>query len=250
MKAARAELTAAHTDLLDMLARENSRKRGGITRRLHEVRRMLWAGYRYTSQAGQDEVVDRLLKQKAGGVFLDVGGYDGMTGSNTLFLEVFRGWTGMLVEPAVPQLKLAQSFRRCPCLGVAVAAEAGEAEFIEVRSGLTQMSGLSATYDNDTLDTVRADPRHKEDVYKVATRTLPDLLEELGTPTPDLVSLDIEGGEVAVLEGFPFEAYRPKIWTIENNTATPVIPSIMRAAGYDLVEFCGPDEIYLDKSSG
>ncbi len=87
--------------------------------------------------------VDMALKQKRGGVFLDVGGYDGVTGSNTFFLEVFRGWTNALVEPVPAQLQKAKEVRRCPCLGVAVAANEGKADFIEVSEGYTQMSGLA-----------------------------------------------------------------------------------------------------------
>lgn len=250
IKAAKAELTAAQTDLQDLLAKEKSRRRGPLVQRLHEVRRMQFPGYRYTSQAGQDEVVDRLLRGKRAGVFLDVGGYDGMTGSNTLFLEVFRGWSGLLIEPVPGQLALAEQCRRCPCLGVAVAPEEGEAQFIEVKQGLTQMSGLAASYDPELLRKVRSDPRHKEAVHQVPTRTLQSLLDELGSRRPDLLSLDIEGGELAALQAFPFDDYRPRIWTIENNTANRAIPMLMRDKGYDLVEFCGPDEVYLDRQTG
>ncbi len=250
IKAAQAELTAAQSDILDVLKAEKSRRRGPLVQRLHEVRRMLSPAYRYTSQAGQDEVVDRLLGGKSGGVFLDIGGYDGVTGSNTLFLEVFRGWSGLLAEPAPPQLKLAEAVRRCPCLGVAVAPDEGESEFIEVQAGLTQMSGLSATYDPDLLNRVRADPRHKETTHVVPTRTLASLIDEVGTKEPDLISLDIEGGELSVLETFDFDTYRPRIWCIENNTSNRAIPILMRKAGYELVEFCGPDEVYLIRPSG
>lgn len=250
IKAAKAELTAAHTDLIDLLDKERSRRRGPLVRRLHEVRRMLSADYRFTSQAGQDAVVDRVLKGERNGVFVDVGGYDGVTGSNTLFLEVFRGWSGVLVEPVPAQLSRAKAVRRCPCLGVAVAATEGDAEFIEVKAGMTQMSGLAQTYDSGLLDQVRADPRHKENVLTVPTRTLPSIIDETGTKTPDFLSLDIEGGEVAVLEAFPFDDYRPRLWSIENNTSTGRIPEIMRAAGYDLIEFCGPDDVYLDNRPG
>ena len=250
IKAAKAELAAAQTDILDALNTEKSRRRGPLVQRLHEVRQMLSPAYRYTSQAGQDEVVDRLLGRKVKGVFLDIGGYDGITGSNTLFLEVFRGWTGLLIEPAPPQLELARGIRRCRCLGVAVAPEDGEAEFIEVQAGLTQMSGLSATYDPGLLDRVRADPRHKEMSHLVPTRKLESLIEEVGTTEPDLVSLDIEGGELSVLEAFDFDTYRPHLWCIENNLANRSLPLLMRRAGYDLIEFCGPDEVYLDRRVG
>jgi len=244
---ARAELHGARADLQARLEGERSRRRGAILREIHELNRMLDPGYRYLSQAGQDAVADRLLRGRTGGRFVDVGGYDGFTGSNTLFFELHRGWTGVLVEPVAAQLEKARLCRRCPCLGLAVAPEAGEAELIEVQAGYTQMSGLSESYDAQILDRVREDPRHREAVRKVQTRTLSQILAEAGIPHPDFLSLDIEGGEIAVLETFPFDRHRVAVWSIENNTGAPRIPQIMREQGYDLVEFCGPDEIYLDR---
>ncbi|ROU03226.1 FkbM family methyltransferase [Histidinibacterium lentulum] len=243
--AARRELSLARAELQEVLRRDRTRRRGAAMRQLHEIDRMLRPDDPWRSQAGQDRVVDRLLGCKSGGVFVDVGGYDGVTGSNTLFFEETRGWTGVLVEPVPAMLDRARVRRRCPCLGVAVATREGEAEFIEVTRGYTQMSGLAGTYDPALLERVRSDPRHREDVRRVPTRTLSSILTGEGVPDPDYLSLDIEGGEVAVLEEFPFEKHRITAWSIENNTADPRIPEIMRANGYDLVEFCGPDDIYL-----
>ena len=241
---ARAHLVAAQSDLARMLDSEKSRKRGNVVRRLHEVRRMLDAGYPYVSQAGQDLVVDRVFGSKRGGTFVDIGGYDGTTGSNSWFFELWRGWYGVLVEPVPAQLDKAKLVRRCPCLGLAVAATEGEAEFIEVTEGFTQMSGLAATYEPGLLGKVRADPRHKERVLRVETRTLSRILDDAGIPDPDFVSLDIEGGEPAVLAAFPFDRHAVGVWAIENNTGTDEIALIMQANGYDLIELCGPDEIW------
>jgi FkbM family methyltransferase len=243
--AARRELVQARAELQAALQHDRTRRRGALMRQVHEIDRMLRPDDPWRSQAGQDRVVDRLLGGKRGGVFVDVGGYDGVTGSNTLFFEESRGWTGVLVEPVPAMLDRARRRRRCPCLGVAVATSEGEAEFIEVTEGYTQMSGLAGTYDPALLEQVRADPRHREAVRRVPTRTLSAILTEEGVPDPDFLSLDIEGGEIAVLEAFPFERHRVAVWSIENNTADPRIAAIMRAHGYDLVEFCGPDDIYL-----
>jgi FkbM family methyltransferase len=205
---------------------------------------MLDPAFPFASQAGQDAVVDALFRGKEGGTFADIGGFDGVKGSNTLFFEQRRGWTGLLVEPVPEQRAKAARARRCPCLPFAVAAEDGEADFIAVRAGFTQMSGLAGSYDPHLLARVRADPRHREAALRVETRTLSRLLTEAGLPHPDFVSLDVEGGEEAALRAFPFERHRVGAWAIENNGGGAGIGRIMRAAGYDLVEFCGPDEVW------
>lgn len=230
------------------LEKNRSRSRGPIMRKYHEVQQMLHPLYLYSSQAGQDRVVDHVLKHKRGGTFVDVGGYDGVTGSNTFFLETNRGWTGALVEPVSKQIERAKKNRQCPCVEVAIASKDGEAEFIEITEGYTQMSGLADSYDKNLLGTVRADKRHKENVVKVKTQTLSAILTEMGLENPDFISLDIEGGEIECLNSFPFDKHDVTIWSIENNTGTSEIKQIMDSKGYDLIEFCGPDEMYFKRS--
>ena len=231
------------------LESNRSRARGPLVRRFHEVRQMLSPLYSYTSQAGQDFVIDQIMKHKREGTFVDVGGYDGVTGSNTFFLETNRGWTGALVEPVKTQLVKAAALRTCPCIEAAIAPTEGEADFIEISEGFTQMSGLANTYDKKLLQTVRNDKRHRENVTKVKTKTLSNILEYAKIPDPDFISLDIEGGEIACLKAFPFKDHNVKAWSIENNTGTSEIKQLMEENGYSLIEFCGPDEVYFKQSS-
>lgn len=241
---AREELRRAEAELQAALKGQDSRKRAPLNRMLHEVRGMLRPGYPFASQAGQDRVIEHLFQGKTGGVFVDIGAYDGVTGSNTLFFEKWRNWTGVLVEPVEAFRTSAQETRSAPCLPYAVAEGPGTARFMAVTEGFTQMSGLVDAYDPEMLDRVRADPRHKETLIEVETRGIGDILNEAGLTAVDFISLDIEGGELAALNAFDFDAYPVAAWAIENNTAGPEIAELMRSKGYQLVEFCGPDEIY------
>jgi FkbM family methyltransferase len=245
----RRELMKAQSEIGQALKGEKSRKRADLNRKIHEIRQMLTPAYVFMSQAGQDVVVDRLFGQKTGGTFVDVGGYDGVTGSNTIFFEKWRGWTGVLVEPVAANLDRAKAARTCPCLGYAVADQDGTAEFITVTEGFTQMSGLSDSYDAGMLKRVRENPRHKETTIQVPTKSLSGILEEASIQHPDFISLDIEGGELAALQGFPFADHRVGVWSIENNTADRAIRDLMHEHNYDLIDFCGPDEIYVRRKT-
>lgn len=244
MKEARRLLEEAGREMAVTLQGERSRGRGVILRDLHILRQMMGEGGRYFSQAGQDRIVDNILKEKTNGVFVDVGGYDGYTGSNTLFFEVFRGWNGLLIEPAPTQIRKAELVRRCPCLGCAVGGMLGNADFMEVTSGFTQMSGFLDSYDPDLLKLVRNDARHQEVVHTLPRKPLNEILREHDINRIDFLSLDVEGGETDIIANFDFDSFDVDIWSIENNAQNTAIPEMMRDQGYDLIEFVGVDDLY------
>jgi len=244
---ARRLLEEAHLEISGFLKTERSRRRGEALHQIHTISNMLSPAPLFFSQAGQDRMIDRLLGGKRDGVFVDVGGYDGVTGSNTLFFEVFRNWTGVLVEASPTQLDMAKAARRCPCVAAAVAGGAGQAEFMEVTSGYTQMSGFLDSYDAEILAKVRANLQHGEVIHNLPKKTLAAILDENNLKNVDYLSLDVEGGEMDILTNFPFESYKIDIFSIENNTQSPDLPQFMLSKGYELVEFIGVDDIYRKK---
>ena len=198
------------------------------------------------SQAGQYKYLDeQVFGGRRKGFFLDVGGYDGVSGSNTLFFELFRDWDGILIEPTPNFFELARQSRRCRCLQTAVAGETGEAEFMFVKSGFRQMSGLTSSYDQTVLEKVRADQRHEEESIKIMSRTLGDILREAGVRQVDYVSLDVEGAEPGILNAFEFDEFDIRAWSIENNDGDDAIANLMASKGYRRARCIGSDEIYV-----
>ena len=226
------------------------RPRGNLNQEIWDCERALGRAQRFFSQSGQDAWLDaNVFRGKRDGIFVEIGGYDGVTGSNSLFFEMMRGWSGLLVEPSPALHAQAEQARRCPCLCLAVAGTEGEAAFLDVQDGLTQMGGLVDSYDPKTRTAVETDPRHKGAVIRVPTRPLAGILDEHGLTEIDYISLDVEGGEMAVLSAFPFAKYRITAWTIENNSGGKEIPELMQAKGYRLAEALGVDDVYLRSES-
>lgn len=211
-----------------------------------DVRRKLGLDRPYFSQAGQDEYLDRVVFHgRRGGRFAEIGAYDGVTGSNTLFFEKSRGWSGLLVEASPRLYAEVLRNRDTPCLNVAVAPAAGQAEFLEILGGYTQMGGLVGSLGRTARMQMEADPRTATEVIRVPTRPLADILRDHGLVRLDYLSIDIEGGERAVLEHFPFAEFEIQAWSIEVNEADPEIPRIMSSAGYALNAHVGVDQIWV-----
>ena len=50
-------------------------------------------------QYGQPVLIEKMLKQKKNGFFIEAGAYDGEVYSNSLLFELKHQWNGLLVEP-------------------------------------------------------------------------------------------------------------------------------------------------------
>jgi len=226
------------------------RERGQVALRAWETERRLKAIPLYCSEAGQDRYLDEhVFTGRREGVFIEIGGYDGVTGSTCLFFEAVRGWTGIVVEPVARHARAAAKFRSSPCVEVAIGPEDGVAELVHVTDGYTQMSGLLGSYDEDILTAVRENPLHREKILKVPTRRLDTLLREQDLTRVDYCSMDVEGAELAILSTFPFDAFDIEVWSIENATGGGEIQQVMAANGHALLTTLGYDELYRRKDS-
>jgi hypothetical protein len=186
----------------------------------------------YRSQFGEDGILWQVFRQRPVGYFIEVGAYDGVTLSNTFFLEQM-GWCGLLVEP-IPVLAQRAAAARPRSRVIAAAAsrpeKKGTAKFT-VTQNVPVLSFLEA--DQDHVDRCIREGAQLVEI-EVPVTTLDDILmQERRNPAPfgspwiprkgwqiDLVSIDTEGCELDVLEGFNLERYTPRILLIENDRAS------------------------------
>lgn len=61
----------------------------------------------------------------------------------------------------------------------------------------------------------------------------------------DLVSVDVEGWELEVLDGLSFERYQPKVLIVENLFAEAAYREAMATRGYELWRHVWPNDVYV-----
>jgi FkbM family methyltransferase len=170
-----------------------------------------------------------------GGYFIEAGANDGFQQSNTYWLEKFRGWRGLLVEP-MPELA-AEARRNRPRSVVVEAAlvPPDQTGTIRMRFGdLT--SSVSGTMSEEWAD--RGLAFGWRDAYEldVRARTLSDILDEVGAPEIDLLSLDIEGFEEPALRGLDLSRHAPRHILVEIHDRDVNRPPIDAVLGERYVE--------------
>jgi FkbM family methyltransferase len=157
----------------------------------------------------QDKWVIETLRDKkgqplTGGYFVECGINDGLQHSNTLTLEHYFGWNGLLVE-ADPALSTQARENRPDCQHATFALSCTNDSVVRFTRG-GQWGGLTAFLPDAWRREAAA--RHAEEIW-VTTRTLASLLVWAKAPSIiDYLSLDIEGAEVSVLQEF-FDGGRP-----------------------------------------
>jgi Methyltransferase FkbM domain len=202
----------------------------------------------FYSQMGQDKwVSEKVFPDVKNGFFLDVGSGDGTFMSNTKALEQ-KGWTGICVDPFPRNMQ----DRSCQIFKEVVFSKAGErVKFWAAEEpnnvGPALWSGIV-----DTLDPLHKEAMHKETTPRIVeftTVTLADILERAkASRFIHYVSMDIEGGEIDALKGFPFDKYQIGALTVEHNFQEPrrsEIKALMESHGYKHVHTSDRDDFYV-----
>ncbi|GAB4165146.1 MAG: hypothetical protein Fur0032_01700 [Terrimicrobiaceae bacterium] len=190
--------------------------------------------HQYYSQAGQDLWVLRdVFGFLCNGYFVDIGAADGIELSNSYALEKRFGWRGLCIEADPESFSRLEKSRSARCLNVCLDAEPGEVAF---KSGAGFFGGI-VTGEAETAGT-----------RKVTTVTLRDVFARENVPdTIHYLSLDVEGFEERVMQGFPFDTHKFLCATIERPSDT--LRAVLDQQGYVLVgELPGLDTFYIHHS--
>lgn len=161
------------------------------------------------SQSGEDMILNFIFKALKINqpTYLDIGAYDPYETSNTaIFYE--KGSRGINIEPNFDRYKKIASKRKGDInLNVGISDKEGSANFYTVSS--EKMSTLVKPKVEGLIDS------HKmaiKNVKKIKITTINKIIEKYCKGVfPDLLSLDIEGMDLAVLRSINWKKYSPLV---------------------------------------
>ena len=177
--------------------------------------------------------------------YVEIGANDGVAQSNTLALEIFHGWTGLLIEPSTDtfqRLKRNRSQRRNYLLKSACVSSAFPQSTVDLI--YSNLMSVALGLDSDVSDPhAHAESGAKflssEDpirVESVPATTMTRALEMAGAPIRiGLLSLDVEGAELEVLKGIDFEKYQFD-WMVIECRRIDRLKKFLEIRGYALQE--------------
>ncbi|CAF0756453.1 unnamed protein product [Brachionus calyciflorus] len=168
------------------------------------------------SQIGQSHYMDSLLGKITNGFFVEAGGYTGEGFSNTLFFELERQWTGILIEP-VPSLHsiIVSKNRNIYSINACIAKKHPiVSKFI--RASDSALSGRLSEMSQGHSNRVG----RQFDIIYVPCFSLNTILKAIDVNKVDYFSLDVEGGEWDVLSSLDLKNIDFRSFSIEHNGET------------------------------
>ena len=221
--------------------------RGMLRQKIWNCERSFFWNEKYTSQAGQDKMIKKnFFDGKKNGFFIEIGAYDGISGSNCYHFERFLNWDGIAIEPSNIQFEKLKKNRKCKVLNNAISDEVKEVEFIEVTEGLTQMSGINDSSSERNFKIISNNQASKTDSIKLKTITFDEIVPK--NKDIDYLSIDIEGGEMNLLKSIDFKTNSIKVISVENNIPKEQnFKNFFEEINFTYLDRIGQDEIFYNR---
>jgi FkbM family methyltransferase len=176
----------------------------------------------FYSQYSQDRSLEScIFKGYKNGVFMDVGAHDGVDLNNTLYFEKTNNWKGINIEPIKSVYeRLTTNRPNSININCAVNDINGPCEFV-CNSGYTEMlSGLKSEYDERHMQRITGEIASMggfTEVVLMNGKRIETICEEHNVKHINYLSIDVEGGEMKVLNSINFNKLFIDVIGFENN---------------------------------
>jgi len=204
------------------------------------------------SQSKEDLIIDKILKRKKSGYYVDIGAHNPTRFNNTQRFYL-RGWRGINIEPDPENFKTFKVKRKRDVnLNIGIGRKKSRVNFYKFNP-----STLS-TFSTQTADNYMQQGFQLVFTKKVVIDRLSAILSRYSKRHIDFMSIDTEGLELDVLQSNNWRKLRPAIICIESHIDdfkrkkriwNKEIPIYLENVGYKLYCDTGQNSIYVDKKT-
>ena len=208
------------------------------------------------SQGSMDLILNHIFKNKIDGFYIDVGCQHPIKNNNT-YLLFKKGWTGVNIDLDKVNIDLFNFFRpKDNNINSAISSKVENVKLFYYH----QKSPIN-TLDEKISLKQQAKIEKKIDIQ---TNTLENILDNYSIKTIDLLTIDVEGFELKVLNGLNFDKYKPSViivefldleankWEIPYNNLDNVLKSEIYSflinKNYKLVNWVNGDLVFIQKN--
>ncbi len=208
------------------------------------------------SQGSMDLILNHIFKNKIDGFYIDVGCQHPIKNNNT-YLLFKKGWTGINIDLDNVNIDLFNFFRpKDNNINSAISNKVEKVKLFYYH----QKSPIN-TLDEKISLKQQAKIEKKIDIQ---TNTLENILDNYSIKTIDLLTIDVEGFELKVLNGLNFDKYKPSViivefldleakkWEIPYNNLDNVLKSeiyrFLINKNYKLVNWVNGDLVFIKKN--
>jgi FkbM family methyltransferase len=157
------------------------------------------------------------------GTYVEIGANDGIEQSNSKYFEVFKGWSGVLIEPSPENFKELQRnrskrnfFANCACVPFSYEKPFVELMYSDLMTTSLDLENDLMSIEDHIIESKKYLKRGEVHTFQSQARTMTDVLKESNfKKTFDFLSLDVEGAELSVLQGIDHDEYRFRYILIE-----------------------------------
>jgi FkbM family methyltransferase len=182
-------------------------------------------GQKYFGTEELDRKLLEFLSPEKRGYFIEIGANNGIAQSNTKHLELFCGWSGLLVEPWKPNYDRLNITRSSRSTFVHAACVSFSFPHKEVSLYYSNLLTIAEGVESDKPDAFGwakgaeylIPNQERVSKFFAPARTLTSILDNSNAPRViELFSLDVEGAEIEVLMGIDFEKYHFNVICVES----------------------------------
>ena len=200
-----------------------------------------WVRSKSYSQFWEDRLIERLIDNNIGS-YVDVGAGTPIWGSNT-FLFYLSGWRGVTIDPIKTNFNLQRTLRK------------KDTQYLSIVSSKQKESDFYQLYpwELSTTDKEVALHRISSGAKLISQRnvdavTLQEIYNYHPMKRPSILSIDVEGSELDVLQSNNWEKFKPDVICIEelrNPYFESPIREYLEFIDYSLVVYNGVSAIYV-----